>query len=215
MGVWIDEGLRWTGQIGQVRAKVGQLLGVIGRASAVLGGRALLSLYNGLVLPHFQYCLMVWGDFRGCGNLTLGGSLLRYQKRVAGLVAGRRGRYHADPLLAQYGMLKIGDLYRQQLRIHAWRFWNGQLPENQAAMLSRVGDVHGHATRAARSGLFLSTADCRSVGYRVPKEWASMTVKMREVRSLAAFKGGSRRGFLGEYGAFECRDVACVVCCGW
>ena len=215
LGVWIDEGLRWTGQIGQVRAKVGQLLGVIGRASAVLGGRALLSLYNGLVLPHLQYCLMVWGDFCGCGNLTLGGSLLRYQKRVAGLVAGRRGRYHADPLMAQYGMLKIGDLYRQQLRIHAWRFWNGQLPENQAAMLSRVGDVHGHATRAAWSGLFLSTADCRSVGYRVPKEWASMTVKMREVGSLAAFKGGSRRGFLGEYGAFECRDVACVVCCGW
>ena len=150
--VWIDEGLKWVGQIGQVRAKVGQLLGVIGRASAVLGGRALLSLYNGLVLPHLQYCLMVWGDFRGCGNLTLGGSLLRYQKRVAGLVAGRRGRYHADPLLAEYGMLKVGDLYRQQLRVHAWRFWNGRLPENQQAMLSRVGDVHGYGTRSARGG---------------------------------------------------------------
>ena len=28
LGVWVDEGLRWTGQIGQVRAKVGRLLGV-------------------------------------------------------------------------------------------------------------------------------------------------------------------------------------------
>ena len=60
------------GQIGQVRTKVGQLLGVLGRASAVLGGGSLLSLYNGLVLPHLQYCLMVWGDFQGCGNVTLG-----------------------------------------------------------------------------------------------------------------------------------------------
>ena len=73
LGVWIDEGLKWSGQIGQVRAKVGQLVGVVGRASASLSGGSLLSLYNGLVLPHLQYCLMVWGDFRGCGNVTLGG----------------------------------------------------------------------------------------------------------------------------------------------
>ena len=155
---------------------------------------------------------MVWGDFQGCGNITLGGSLLRYQKRAAGLVSGRRGRYHADPLFAQHGMLKVGDLYRQQLRVHAWRFWNGQLPENQAGMLSRVSDVHGHSTRSARAGLFLSTRDRRSVGYRVPKEWASLTEGERGVRSLGAFKRGSRRGFLGGYGAIECQNVGCGVC---
>ena len=214
LGLWVDECLKWTGQIGQVGRKVGQLLGVLGRASAVLGGRSLLSLYNGLVLPHLQYCLMVWGDFEGCGNETVGGALLRYQKRFAGLVSGRGGQYHADPFFAQNGMLKVGDLYRQQLRVHAWRFWNGQLPENQAAMLSRVGDVHGYATRAARSGLFFSTGECRSVGYRVPKEWASLTEVQRGVGSLAAFKRGSRGGFLAEYGVFVCQEVGCVVCGG-
>ena len=110
--------------------------------------------YNGLVLPHLQYCLMVWGDFQAGRNVTLGGSLLRYQKRFAGLVSGRVGRYHADPLFARHGMLKVGDLYRLQLGVHAWRFWRGRLPENQAAMLGRTGDVHGHATRAARAGLY-------------------------------------------------------------
>ena len=152
------------GHIEQVRARVGRLLGVLGRASAVLRGGSLLSLYNGLVLPHLQYCLMVWGDFQGCRNKVLGDSLLRHQKRFAGLVAGKRGLYHADPLFARHGMLKVGDLYRQQLRVHAWRFWRGKLPENQAAMLGRVADVHGHATRAAQTGLFLSTRDPRAVG---------------------------------------------------
>ena len=114
-GVWIDGGLCWKGQIGQVRAKVGRLLGVLGRAGAVLGGGSLLSLYNGLVLPHLQYCLMAWGDFQGARNGTLAGPLLRYQKRFAGLVVGVKGRYHADPLFAQSGMLKVGDLYKQQL----------------------------------------------------------------------------------------------------
>ena len=210
----MDEGLRWTGQIGRVRAKVGQLLGVLGRALPVLGGRSLLSLYNGLVLPHLQYCLLVWGDFRGCGNVTLGGSLVRYQKRFAGMMSGRVGRYHSDPLFAQHAMLKVGDLYRQQLRVHAWRFWNGQLPENQAAMLGRTGDVHSYATRSAGSGLYLSTRDHRSVGYRVPKEWSVLTEAQRGAGSLAAFKRGSRGGFLSGYGAFVCRAVRCGVCGG-
>ena len=120
LGVWVDEGLKWTGQIERVRSKVGQLLGVLGRARAVLGGGAVLSLYNGLVLPHLQYCLMVWGDFSGDGNGSLGRSILSNQKRFVGLIAGKNRRYHADPLFARFGVLKVGDLYRQQMRIYAW-----------------------------------------------------------------------------------------------
>ena len=109
-------------------------------------------------------------------------------------------------------MLKVEDLYRQQLRIHAWQFWRGRLPENQAAMLGRIDRVHGHGTRAAGSGLHVSTRDHRSVGYRVPVEWGTMTEAQRGVASLAAFKRGSKGGFLEGYAAFVCRGgVGCVV----
>ena len=146
--------------------------------------------------------------------MTLAGSLLRYQKRFAGLVAERGGAYHSDPLFARFGMLKVTDLYRQQLRVHAWRFWNGKLPGNQAAMLSRTGDVHSYATRSARSGLALTTRDHRSVGYRVPREWASLTEEQRGAGTLGAFKRGSRAGFLAQYAGFVCGGVACRVCGG-
>ena len=129
-------------------------------------------------------------------------------------MAGVRGRHHADPLFARFAMLKVGDLYRQQLRAHAWRFWNGRLPENQAAMLQRVGDVHGHATRSARRGIHVGTRDHRSVGYRVPREWAGLLVEDREVGSLAALRRRSRAGFLAEYEEFVCREVSCGVCGG-
>ena len=106
------------------------------------------------------------------------------------------GRFHADPVLSRLGILKVGDLYRQQLRVHAWRFWNGRLPANQAAMLGRVRDRHGHGTRLAGAGMFLSTRDHRSVGYKVPKEWGSLPVGLKGAGSLAAFKRQSRAGFL-------------------
>ena len=81
-------------------------------------------------------------------------------------------------------------------------------------MLSRRADVHGYATRSAGSGLALTTRDHQSVGYRVPTEWASLTREERGVGSLAAFKRGSRGGFLAGYGGFVCRDADCEVCGG-
>ena len=118
------------------------------------------------------------------------------------------------PYLRGMACLRLGngDLYRQQLRVHAWRFWRGKLPANQAAMLGRVGDVHGYGTRSARAGLFLATRDHGSVGYRIPREWASLTEGQRGVGSLGGFKRGSKGGFLAEYGAVVCRVRDCYVC---
>jgi hypothetical protein len=59
LGIWIYAGLNWRGHIGQVGTKVQQLLGVLGRAD--LDEHLLLSLYNSMVLPHFQYCLLMGG----------------------------------------------------------------------------------------------------------------------------------------------------------
>jgi hypothetical protein len=75
LGVWIDAGLNWRSHISQIRTKVRQLLGVLGRIRADLDKHFLLCLYNSMVLPHFQYCLMVWGDFEGGRNVAYGETL--------------------------------------------------------------------------------------------------------------------------------------------
>ena len=166
-----------------------------------------------MVLPHLQYCLMVWGNFEACRNATKGEALLRAQKRFVGLMAGRRGLYHADPLFARFRVLKVGDLYRQQVRLHAWKFQNGRLPEGQAAMLQRVDARHGYGTRAARGGaLTVTTAEYRSVGHSVPAEWGSLGLELRGAPTLSSFKRASRAGFLGTYGAFSCEDRGCWIC---
>ena len=157
LGIWVDEGLRWSGQIEKVRSKVGRLLGVLGRVQATLGGELVHKLYNAMVLPHLQYCLMVWGDFEEGRNKLLGESLLRYQKRFLGLISHQKGRYHSDPLFSKLGILKIQDLYRQQLRTHGWKFKKGRLPGNQVAMLSRVSDMHRHNTRSSKNDLYISS----------------------------------------------------------
>ena len=213
LGVWVDENLKWTSHIEKVRGKIGRLVGILGRTSSVLGGQQLLMLYNALVLPHLQYCLMVWGDFREGGNKLLGDSLLRHQKTLARFIIGKK-RCHADPIMGQHGILKIHELYRQQLRTHAWRFKNGCLPDNQAKLLSRVEDVHSHNTRAARTGVYISSRDHRVVGFRVPKEWDTLPQELKLTKSFTAFKKKSKEGFLREYREFSCSTQDCYVCGG-
>ena len=212
LGIWVDQDLRWNEQVNKVKTKTAQLLGVIGRARTVLGGDSLQVLYNSLVLPHLQYCLLVWGDFTGDGNSSLGRAILSYQKRFVGMIGGKTGLYHADPLFARFGLLKIGDLYRQQLRIHAWQYWNACLPQAQAAMLEKVSQTHKYGTRLARRGMFVSTRDHRRVGYKIPKEWGTITESLRKTATLGAFKRLSKREFIGGYRQFRCTVRGCYVC---
>jgi hypothetical protein len=129
-----------------------------------------------------------------------------------GIIAGQGDRYHADPLFAKYGILKVGDLYRQQLRMHAWKFHNDRLPDSQAAMLARVGEPHSYGTRVAHNGLVVSMGDHRMVEYRIPMEWGTLTEEQKGIMSVAGFKRSSRGDFLVQYEVFQCGMAGCWVC---
>ena len=212
LGVWVDEKLRWTEHIENVRAKIGRLVGVLGRARASLGGSTLRMLYNGLVLPHLHYCLMVWGDFQEDRNKTLGDSLVRYQKRIVGMIDGKIGSYHADPVFGKLGILKLEDLYKQQLRNHAWKFTRGILPRNQLAMFQSLEQVHRYGTRSSKQGHLYSSQDHRSIKYRLPKVWEDTGVDIRDAGSLAGMKNRSKKESLGRYLSFQCGDQSCYAC---
>ena len=138
---------------------------------------------------------------------------LNIKKRIVGMIEGRKGRYHADPGFHRLGILKIEDLYRQQLRVYAWQFSKNLLPESQAAMLHKVKDSHKYSTRASEKGLLrYTTEDQRSIGYRVPREWQSTPSEVRQAKTLQGTKNRSKKGFLSEYGSFICEESDCYVC---
>ena len=213
LGVWVDEKLRWSEHIDRVSAKVGRLVGVLGRIRTTIGGSSLHKLYNALVLPHLQYCLMVWGDFQEGKNKTQGEKLLKYQKTIMSMIEGSGRRNHSEPIFYELGILKIDDLYRQQLRIHAWKFSRGMLPENQRAMLCMVRDTHNYETRASGNRLLsYSTQDQRCIGYRLPREWQSTPSDVREASGLQLMKKRSKQHFLLKYSFFECSTQNCFIC---
>ena len=79
-------------------------------------------------------------------------------------------------------------------------------------MLERVSQTHGHRTRLAGKGLFVSTRDHKQVGYKVPREWETLSDNLRATASIGGFKRHSKREFLEGYGQFRCAVIDCFVC---
>jgi hypothetical protein len=75
-----------------------------------------------------------------------------------------------------------------------------------------VGESHSYGTWVACSGLMVSTGDRRLLGYRVPKEWGTLTEEQRAVALVAGFKRSLKSDFLVQYETFQCGVAGCWVC---
>ena len=210
LGVYIDRNISWRIHIGKIITKISQTVGILGRARRFMSGPQLLLLYNTMVLPHLQYCLINWGNFKGDRNLGLRDRLLALQKCFVRIISGADRISHADPLFSKLGTLKVDDLFTQSVRIFSYKLSKGLLPGGVADMVQILD--HGHSTRGAKRNFFVSRADGRSISSVAPKLWNSLSLEFKQSPSLAAFKNKSKQDLLAPYGAFVCPVRGCRSC---
>ena len=61
LGVMVDEQLSFKRHIENIARKLAVGIGFLFRGREVLGRKELILLYNTLLLPHLNYCSLVWG----------------------------------------------------------------------------------------------------------------------------------------------------------
>ena len=54
--------ITWSNHIDHVSKKISKGIGVLRRAKNVISKESLERLYKALVLPHFDYCYLVWDN---------------------------------------------------------------------------------------------------------------------------------------------------------
>ena len=80
----------------------------------ILPKNILLSLYNTLILPHINYCILSWGKESD--------SILLLQKRAIRTIVFAGYRAHSEPLFKIYNVLKVTDTYQQRLLIFTTKY---------------------------------------------------------------------------------------------
>ena len=60
LGVTVDECITWKDQIDEVAKKAAKGIGILRRSKGFLDKDTLKTIYSAFVLPHFDYCALVW-----------------------------------------------------------------------------------------------------------------------------------------------------------
>ena len=118
------------------------MIGILNRLKYVLPLGIKIMLYNTLILPHINYCIMAWG-YKGT-------RLLKIQKKAVRIITLSGYSSHSEPLFKQLNMLNIAD----QLRLQELKFYFKYIHKNLPAYLldlefvSNV-NIHIHDTRTS------------------------------------------------------------------
>ena len=132
------------------------------------------------------------------------------QKSLVRTITGSKPLSHADPLFAKLGILKIDDLFKQRVRMFSYKLRKNMLPDGMTMLFDKVS--HGHNTRGARSNLFVSRSDTRSIKYIAPNHWNALSEELKQSPSLGSFKHRSKVDLLAPCVAFSCGVRGCVSC---
>ena len=62
LGIILDEFLNWKHHINYISIKLSKSVGVLSRLKYILPSNILLMLYNSIILPHLNYCDIIWGN---------------------------------------------------------------------------------------------------------------------------------------------------------
>ena len=84
LGILKDENLNWNDQIDNISKKASKGIGILRRAEKYISQQALLTIYQSLVQPYFDYCSVVWGN---C-NQTCKDKLQKLHNRAARVMSG-------------------------------------------------------------------------------------------------------------------------------
>ena len=84
--------------------------------------KTLLTIYNSLILPHINYCILAWGHDSN--------RILKLQKNAIRIIAQVSFYTHSDPIFEKFNILKVNDIHlHQQLKFY-FKLINNILPDH-------------------------------------------------------------------------------------
>ena len=188
VGVIVDEHLRWEDHINYMTKIIVPGLGAIKRIRPFVSQNTLIKFYDSLVQTHFDYCYEVWDT---CG-IVLSDKLQKFQNRAARLILSTDYKTSSKLVLdiLDWGRLDERRAKRKVALMHKTQ--NGCAPTSLTELFHTVGNSVQYNLRGSTSKLCLPQPKTeflkKSFSYNGAKLWNELPTKVREMKSLVAFK---------------------------
>jgi hypothetical protein len=120
LGLTINNRLTWRNHSDMISNKISKVIGIISRLRMYYPQRILLTIYNSLIVPHMNYCLLSWGTFTG--------QIEKLQKKALRIISFSNRISHTEPICKALDVLNIRDMYKvKQLKFY-FKLCNNNLP---------------------------------------------------------------------------------------
>ena len=168
-------------------------------------------LYNALLLPHINYCLLTWGY--QCKRINI------LQKRAVRLITLSKYNSHTAPLFKKLKLLTITDtLALQELFKFYYKLTHNELPDYfQNWQIVTNSELHHHNTRRKHDihivG-FRHTFAKRCIRINLPRTLNATSQSVKDklfTHSVRGFINYAKFNFLQSY-KIDCTVANCYIC---
>ena len=120
LGLEINHNLNWNNHILSISFKVSKIAGILHKLKNEFPTSILKSIYNTLILPHLNYCVLCWGSQTNRIHLL--------QKRAIRNINNANYRAHSEPIFKSLNILKMDDIYYLSILKFYSKLINNNLP---------------------------------------------------------------------------------------
>ena len=149
LGVTIDSTLSWDTHVHNVLKKCNTYLYLLSRIKTFLSLQNRKLFYNAYVLPHFDYCCIVWGS---CSS-TLEGKVIKLQKRAARLILDCDFSMPSTLMFTKLDWLAFPDRVIYLKALQMYKTINGNAPDYLKALFTFSSEIHTRDLRSSSQSL--------------------------------------------------------------
>lgn len=188
LGVYINQNLNWEFQIKEISKKIASGVSAIKRIRDFVPREILLTVYNSLIQPHFDYCSVVWG----CCSKGLSQKLQKLQNRAARIITFSNYDRNTDELLNSLNWHKLEHQRAASKSIMMYNAVNNQTPNYLSSRFFPRNEALSYNLRNTEGKLSIPqprTNYCkRSFSYSGAVLWNSLPNEIKLSSTLNEFK---------------------------
>ncbi len=204
VGLQIDEKLSWKHHMKAVSRKVSNGLRALVQCKKVLPTSVKKLMYNGIVKPHLEYGIVLWGSTRG----SLRNSIVTQQKKAIRAIADSRYNSHTTPQFAKLGILKFEDL----LQVHACKtvekVIRAEVPKELECLFTLATPQrttrHNYTPQVTTRNKEGSLTEIATIWNKEERKMAGA--------SVATYVRALLKDYLWQYSTFVCNTPSCYSC---
>ena len=187
LGLRIDQRLVWEEHVDSLCKRISTALGGLRQARRYVPQETLITIYNALIKPLFDYCDIVWGNL----NSTLSARLQKLQNRAARIITRKGYDERSLDIRKQLGWDDLETIRRKHTAILMYKTVNKNAPDYLSNLFTSSNsdyDLRGKENRLLLPKFRTEFAKRNSFSFTGAKVWNSIPFNIRSASSLSLFK---------------------------